>query len=130
MKAAALARDGRADLLMKGFVDTSLIMKAVLSRENELRRSSTISHDAVMEVPGYDRLLHVTDSAMNIAPTLEQKAAILENAVEVAHAKKAGVMMGARVPIVLTSRATSADSKMYSIALGVVIALHMKENAG
>lgn len=224
-KAAALARDHKADLLMKGFVDTSLVMKAVLNHENDLKKSGTISHVAVMEVPGFDRLFYVTDSAMNIAPSLEQKAAILENAVETAHAlgndepkaavlcavekvnpkmectldaqeltarnrrgeirgcvvdgplaldnavspeaakhkgidspvagyadillvpdieagnmlnksmeyfahaKKAGVMMGAKVPIVLTSRATSAQSKMYSIALGVLIASKQKEQA-
>ena len=223
MKAAEMVRDQRADLLMKGLVDTSLIMRAVLNHENNLKKSALISHVAVMEVPGVDRLLYVTDSAMNIAPTLDQKAAILENAVEVAHAlgnplpkaailcavetvnpkmpctaearalslqnrdgrfkgcvvdgplaldnavseeaarhkgihspvagcadillvpdieagnllnksleyfshaKKAGVMMGAKIPVVLTSRATSSQSKLYSIALGVLIASKAKE---
>lgn len=224
MKAAALVRDKKADLLMKGMVDTSLMMRAVLSRDNDLKKSLLISHVGVLEVPGYDRLFYVTDSAMNLAPTLEQKAAILKNAVEVAHAlgnevpkaavlcavekvnpkmpctldaralayenqhgeiqgclvdgplaldnavsleaakhkgingpvagradillapdieagnilnksmeyfgraKKAGIMMGAKIPIVLTSRAASPQSKMYSIALGVLIASKTKEH--
>ncbi|MCD8097092.1 MAG: bifunctional enoyl-CoA hydratase/phosphate acetyltransferase [Lachnospiraceae bacterium] len=85
-RAALLARDGKADLIMKGGIDTASVMKAVLSREMNLRESSLISHVAVMEVPGYDRLFYLTDSSINIAPTLEQKAAILQNAVEVAHA--------------------------------------------
>lgn len=223
MKAAELVRDKKADVLMKGMVDTGLIMRAVLDKENNLRKSPVISHVAVMQVPGFDRLFYVTDSAMNIAPTLEQKAAILKNAVEVAHAlenempraavlcavekvnpkmpctldakelarqnkqgdipgclvdgplaldnavsieaakhkgvdspvagradillvpdieagnmlnkameyfagaDKAGVMMGAKVPIILTSRAASPQSKLYSIALGVLIASKTKE---
>lgn len=223
-KAALLIKEGKADLVMKGFVDTSVVMKAILNKENDLKKSSQISHVLALEVAGFDRLFYVTDSAMNIAPTLEQKVAILENAVEVAHAlgnaepkvaalcavekvnqkmpctldaaelkernqrgeitgcvvdgplaldnavsvhaaehkgisgpvaghadillvpdieagnmlnkameyfghaKKAGVMMGAKIPIVLTSRASSAESKMYSIAMGVLVASKTKES--
>ncbi|MBR3171425.1 MAG: phosphate butyryltransferase [Lachnospiraceae bacterium] len=86
MKAAALVRDGKADFLMKGFVDTAVIMRAVLNRENGLRTGRRITHDLVLEVPGYDKLFHVTDSAMSVAPTLEEKADIIRNAVTVAHA--------------------------------------------
>ena len=223
-KAALLIKEGKADLVMKGFVDTSVVMKAILNKENDLKKSSQISHVLALEVAGFDRLFYVTDSAMNIAPTLEQKVAILENAVEVAHAlgnaepkvaalcavekvnqkmpctldaaelkernqrgeitgcvvdgplaldnavsvhaaehkgisgpvaghadillvpdieagnmlnkameyfghaKKAGVMMGAKIPIVLTSRASSAESKMSSIAMGVLVASKTKES--
>lgn len=225
MKAAELVRDKKADILMKGMVDTGLIMRSVLREENHLRKSSIISHVAVMEVTGFGRLIYVTDSAMNIAPTLKQKAAILKNAVEVANAlgndlpkaailcavekvnpkmpctldaqelvrqnklgdiagclvdgplaldnavsveaarhkgidspvagnadillvpdieagnmlnksmeyfagaEKAGVMMGAKVPVILTSRAASTRSKLYSIALGVMIASKTKERS-
>lgn len=223
MRAAALVRDKEADLMMKGFADTALVMKAVLKKENNLKGTGQISHVLVVEIPGFDRLFYITDSAMNIAPTLEQKVSILRNAVTVAHAlgnelpkaavlcavekvnprmpctldaealtemcrrgeisgclvdgplaldnavspeaaghkgiqgpvagsadillvpdieagnllnksieyfakaKKAGVIMGAKVPVVLTSRATSPESKMYSIALGVLIAAKFRE---
>lgn len=218
MAAAGLVRDKRASLMMKGFVDTSYVMKAVLNKENNLKLPGLITHVAVMEVPGFDRLFYVTDSAMTIAPTLEDKVAIVNNAVRVghvlgnecpkvaalcavekvnpkmpctldaqaltemnrrgeitgclvagplamdnaissaaakhkgiddpvagnadvllvpdieagnilnksmeylSHASKASVMVGAKVPIVLTSRASSAQSKLYSIALGALIA--------
>ena len=86
MKAAALVRDDKADFLMKGFVDTAIIMRAVLNRESGLRTGRRITHDLVLEVPGYDRLFHATDSAMSVAPNLEEKADIIRNAVTVAHA--------------------------------------------
>lgn len=216
--AAWLVRDGYADFLMKGLVDTSLVLKAVLNKESQLRGSGLMSHVAVFEMPGFDRLLFLSDSAMSIAPSLQDKVSILRNAVAVAHAldyncpkvaalcavekvnpkmpctedaaqlaemnqrgeisgclvggplaldnaislaaaqhkgisnpvagqadillvpdieagnllnkamehfaggKKAGVIMGAKVPIVLVSRASSAEAKAYSIALAAVIA--------
>lgn len=219
-KAAKLVGDGRADFLMKGIVDTAVIMRAVLNRDNGLRRDGVISHDLVMEIDGFDHLIHVTDAAMVVAPTLEQKADLVRNAVGVAHAlgnanpkvaclcavekvnekmtctveaarlaemnraglitgctvdgplqldnavsleaarhkgidspvagvadvllvpdieagnmlvkaaeyfghaKKAGVIVGARAPIALTSRASSAKSKLYTIALARLIARH------
>lgn len=218
MAAAGLVRDKKASLMMKGFVDTSYVMRAVLNKENNLKLPGMITHVAVMEVPGFERLFYVTDSAMTIAPTLEDKVIILNNAVRVghalgnecpkvavlcavekanpkmsctldaqalvemnrrgeitgcvvagplamdnavsagaakhkgikdpvagyadvllvpdieagnilnksmeyfAHASKASVMVGAKIPIVLTSRASSAQSKLYSIALGALIA--------
>lgn len=220
---AKLVGEGRADLIMKGFVDTSYILKAVLNKENGLRQDRILSHVLVLEVPGFDRLFLLTDSALNIAPDLEQKVSILKNAVDVAkalenpepkvavlcavekvnpkmqctldaaalkemnlngeitgckvdgplamdnavspeaakhkgissevagyadillapdieagnminksmeyfaHAKKAGVIMGAKAPVVLTSRATSAESKMYSILLGIITASTREE---
>lgn len=218
IKAASLGRDGIAGLVMKGFVDTAYILRAILSRENNLRKTRLLSHVLLLEVPGFNRLFCVTDSAMNIAPTLEEKKIIIENAVDVihalgnpqpkvaalcavekvnskmpctvdaaelaamnrrgeltgclvagplaldnavssdaashkgvagpvagnadilltpdieagnllnkameyfGHAKKAGLIMGAKIPIVLTSRATAPQSKLYSIALGALIA--------
>ncbi len=85
-KAVKLVRDGEADVVMKGLVDTSIILKAVLDKEIGLRQSPVLSHVAVFEVPGYDRLFYLTDAAMNIAPDLEAKKHILRNAVQVAHA--------------------------------------------
>ncbi len=85
-KAVKLVRDRQADVVMKGLVDTSIILKAVLDKEIGLRLSPVLSHVAVFEVPGYDRLFYLTDAAMNIAPDLEAKKHILKNAVTVAHA--------------------------------------------
>ena len=217
-EAARLAGEGKVRLIMKGMVDTSIIMKAVLNKEYGLRKEGVLSHVGVLEVAGFDRMFAVTDSALNIAPDLDAKAAIVNNAVEVLHAlgneepkvaalcavekvnekmpctldaaeltrrnkegritgcviegpfaldnavsaeaaahkgvagsvagnadvllvpdieagnlliksmeyfagaKKAGVIMGAKIPVALTSRATSPESKMYTIAIAKVIA--------
>ena len=85
-KAVKLVRDKDADVVMKGIVDTSIILKAVLDKEIGLRQSPVLSHVAVFEVPGYDRLFYLSDAAMNIAPDLEAKKHILMNTVQVAHA--------------------------------------------
>ncbi|MDO4734045.1 MAG: phosphate butyryltransferase [Lachnospiraceae bacterium] len=216
--AARLAGEGKVQLIMKGMVDTSIIMKAVLNKEYGLRKEGVLSHVGVLEVDGFDHMFAVTDSALNIAPDLDAKAAIVNNAVEVMHAigieepkvaalcavekvnekmqctldaaeltkmnqegkitgcvvegpfaldnavsaeaaahkgvsgsvagnadvllvpdieagnlliksmeyfakaKKAGVIMGAKIPVALTSRATSPESKMYTIAIAKIIA--------
>jgi phosphate butyryltransferase len=74
-----------ANVLMKGNIPTATLLKAVLNKEYGLRTGKVLSHVAVFEVPGYDRLIIVTDAAMNISPDLEQKAQIVTNAVAVAH---------------------------------------------
>jgi phosphate butyryltransferase len=76
--------EGKADILMKGLVSTADLLKAVLDKEHGLRTSKLISHVATFEVEGYDRLLFVTDAAMNIAPDLKEKVEIIRNCVEVA----------------------------------------------
>lgn len=83
--ATELVSSGKASILMKGLVDTSIIMKAVLDHEIGLRTDSIISHIAVFEVPTYHKIFMVTDAAMIIAPTLEQKKQIAENAIALAH---------------------------------------------
>lgn len=216
--AAKLASEGKISLIMKGMVDTSVIMKAVLNKDFGLSEGGVLSHVGVLEVEGFDRLFAVTDSALNIAPDLDTKAAIVRNAVKVCHAlgntepkvaalcavekvnekmpctldadqltkmnqegtitgcviggpyaldnavsaeaaahkgiggsiagnadvlmvpdieagnlliksmeyfghaKKAGVIMGAKIPVALTSRATAPESKMYTIAIAKIIA--------
>jgi phosphate butyryltransferase len=75
-----------ADVVMKGNLPTNIILKAVLNKEYGLRTGNVLSHTAVFEVPGYDRLMIVTDAAMNIAPDLEQKVQITKNAVSIAKA--------------------------------------------
>lgn len=84
--AVELVSTGKAHLVMKGLVDTSIILKAVLDEKIGLRTGNVLSHVAVFDVPGYDRLFYVTDAAMNIAPDLMQKKQIIENAVQVANA--------------------------------------------
>lgn len=84
--ATRLVKDGEADILMKGLVDTSIIMKAVLNRENGLRTDKVISHAAVFSLASYHKVFIVTDAAMNIAPDLMTKKSILENAIGLGHA--------------------------------------------
>lgn len=84
-KATELVSSGRAHILMKGLIDTSIIMKQVLDKEIGLRTGNIISHVAVFDVDTYHKLLFVTDAAMNINPDLNQKKDIILNAVSLAH---------------------------------------------
>lgn len=84
-KAVSLVSSGKAHVVMKGLVDTAVIMKQVLDREIGLRSGNLISHLAVFSVSTYEKLLIVTDAAMNISPDLNQKKQIIENAVSFAH---------------------------------------------
>lgn len=86
LKAVSLVSEGKADMVMKGLVDTSIILKAVLDKEVGLRTGKVLSHVAVFDVNGYDRLFFITDAAMNLAPDLQTKKQIIENACIVAHA--------------------------------------------
>ncbi len=84
-KAVELVSQGRANVLMKGLVDTTVIMKAVLDRQIGIRSERKLSHLAVFEVAAYHKLLFVTDAAVNIAPDLEGKIQIIENAITAVH---------------------------------------------
>lgn len=84
--AVAAARTGRVKALMKGSLHTDELLAAVLDRTTGLRTDRRISHVFVMEVPRYPKLLMITDGAVNIAPTLDEKADIVRNAVDLAHA--------------------------------------------
>ncbi|MFH0778599.1 MAG: phosphate acyltransferase, partial [Candidatus Eisenbacteria bacterium] len=86
LQAVAFADEGKADIIMKGFVSTSVILKAVLSKDFSLRRSDTLSHVAVLEVPGYHKLLSFTDGGVVVRPDLTQKASIVRNYLTVARA--------------------------------------------
>lgn len=221
--AVKLVSSKEADFVMKGLLDTSVILKAVLNKEWGLRTDSLLSHVMVYEIPSYHKLLVTTDGGMNIAPDYNQKVKILKNAIEAtkplgleeikvaclaakekvnpkmqatvdakalqeacerkefgegvivegplafdlavskeaakikgfeskvagetdimlmptievgngigkaltyfAGGKSAGIIMGAKAPIVLVSRADSHESKLYSIAYGALIAGHNK----
>ncbi|ERJ11623.1 phosphate acyltransferase [Haloplasma contractile] len=218
MKAVKAVSSGDADVLMKGLVDTSVILKKVLDREFGLRTGNVLSHVMIIDLPKFNRLLFLSDGAMNITPTVEQLKQITTSTVTLArslqitrpkvacisaiekvnqkmpsseigrklqemnengeivncdvcgplaidlaldeeaaavkninhpvagnadvlivpyievgnalykgwmfgceHVKSAGIIMGAKAPIVLTSRADSKESKVYSIALSVLM---------
>ena len=221
--AVKLVSSNEVDFVMKGLLDTSVILKAVLNKEWGLRTDSLISHVMIYEVGFYHKLLVTTDGGMNIAPDYEQKVKILKNAIKAteplglktikvaalaakekvnpkmqatidakqledagkngefgenvivegplafdlavskeackvknfktqvggdvdimlmptievgngigkaftyaAGAKSAGIIMGAKAPIVLVSRADTHESKLYSIAYGAIVASHKK----
>jgi phosphate acetyltransferase len=85
-KAASLAGTGEVKLLIKGSLHTDVMMHAVMQPEYNLRTHKLISSSCLMHLPTYDRLVFIADMVINIAPTLEQKVQILENAVDFAHA--------------------------------------------
>lgn len=85
-RAADMAASGDADIIMKGFLPTSTLLKAVLTKERGLRRSEVLSHCAVLSHPGYPRLLNITDGGMVVSPDFNQKVRIIENAVTVMRA--------------------------------------------
>ena len=87
--AVELVKRQKADMLMKGKVDTSTLLKAVLDKETGLRSGRLLSHLALVEVENYHKLMLVTDGGMNINPDVNKKVDILKNAVEVA--KKLGI---------------------------------------
>lgn len=215
--AVELVRNKKASILMKGMMGTARILKAILDKDVGLRTNRMLSHAYVLEVKGYNRIITITDGAMNISPDLNQKAQILQNAIYFCHslgiekpkvavlaalelvnsdmpatidaaclakmsergqivggivdgplafdnaiskeaalhkgiespvsgevdillapdieaanifakglvylakAQPAGVLLGAKAPVVLVSRSDSAESKLYSIALGVLM---------
>jgi len=84
-KAVELVRAGRAEALMKGSLHTDELMGAVVARDTGLRTARRISHCFVMDVPGHDDALIISDAAVNIAPTLEDKVHIVQNAIDLAH---------------------------------------------
>jgi phosphate acetyltransferase len=84
-KAVALIREGKAEILMKGSLHTDELMSAIVSREGGLRTGRRISHVFIMDVPTYHKVLIVTDGAINIAPTLEDKVDICQNAIDLAN---------------------------------------------
>ena len=79
--AVKMVRSGQADVLMKGKVGTSTLLKAVLNKEWGLRSGSLLSHIAFFEVEAYHKIIAVTDTAMNIEPNLQEKIAIVNNSV-------------------------------------------------
>jgi len=106
-KAVELVRQGEAELLMKGSLHSDELLGAVVARETGLRTSRRISHVFIMDVPTYHKVLIVTDAAINIAPTLEDKADICQNAIDLA------MSLGLRKPkVAILAAVETVNSKM------------------
>jgi phosphate acetyltransferase len=107
--AVALARTGDVEALMKGSLHTDELMAEVVSKTGGLRTGRRISHVFVMDVPTYPRLLLITDAAINIAPTLDEKVHIIQNVIDLAH------VMGIREPkVAILSAVETVNPKIQS----------------
>ena len=106
-KAVELIREGKAEILMKGSLHTDELMAAVVSRDKGLRTGRRISHVFVMDVPTYHKVLIITDAAINIAPTLEDKVDICQNAIDLA------ISLGVEKPkVAILAAVETVNSKM------------------
>lgn len=85
LQAVSLVRNGKAQVLMKGLINSSDFLRAVLDKEAGLRTGRLLSHLATFEVPGQEKIIFVTDGGMNIAPTLQEKKDILVNSMLALH---------------------------------------------
>jgi phosphotransacetylase len=108
-RAVELVKEGKAEILMKGSLHTDELMSAIVSREGGLRTGRRISHVFIMDVPTYHKVLIVTDAAINIAPTLEDKVDICQNAIDLA------VSLGLEKPkVAILAAVETVTSKMPS----------------
>ena len=107
VRAVELVREGRAEVLMKGSLHTDELMSAIVSREGGLRTGRRISHAFLMDVPSYHKVLIITDGAINIAPALEDKVDICQNAIDLA------VSLGVTKPkVAILAAVETVTSKM------------------
>jgi phosphate acetyltransferase len=105
--AVALTRDGESGALMKGSLHTDELMGAVVTRANSFRTNRRISHVFVMDVPTYPRPMLITDAAVNIAPTLEEKVDIIQNAIDL------GKILGIDIPkVAILAAVETVNPKM------------------
>ena len=108
-KAVELVSTGRVEALMKGSLHTDELMGAVVSRHAGIRTARRISHCFIMDVPGHPDALIITDAAVNIAPTLDDKVDIIQNAIDLAHA-----MGVAEVRVAILSAMETVNAKVPS----------------
>ena len=120
-EAVKLVHNGEADIVMKGYLHTDDFLRAVLNRENGLRTGVVMSHVFIIEVPEFDRLLFITDGAMNIAPDLQQKAEIILNAVHLAN------LFGVMRPKVAVLAAVELVNPNMPVTLDAAILAKMSE---
>jgi phosphate acetyltransferase/phosphate butyryltransferase len=108
-EAVAMARRGDVQAIMKGSLHTDELMHAVVDDARGLQTARRISHVLAIDIPGYSRLMFVTDAAINIYPTLEDKRDIVQNAIEVAQA------LGVPVPkVAILSAIETVSTKIKS----------------
>jgi phosphate acetyltransferase len=106
-KAVELIREGHAQILMKGSLHTDELMSAIVSRDGGLRTGRRISHAFILDVPTYHKVLIVTDGAINIAPALEDKVDICQNAIDLA------IALGRETPrVAILAAVETVTSKM------------------
>jgi phosphotransacetylase len=106
-KAVELVREGSAELLMKGSLHSDELLAAVVARDAGLRTGRRVSHVFIMDIPTYHKVLIVTDAAINIAPTLEDKADICQNAIDLA------IALGVEKPkVAILAAVETVTSKM------------------
>jgi len=115
-KAVDLVKQGRAEVLMKGSLHSDELLSAIVSRDGGLRTGRRVSHAFVMDVPTYHKVLIVTDAAINIAPTLEDKVDICQNAIDLVNSlrqdksEKPKVAILAAVETVTTKMPATIDA--------------------
>ena len=111
-------KEKKADILMKGLLKTATFLKAILNRENGIKKRRVLSHIALFELEYYHKLLAVTDAAMNIYPTLEEKVEIIKNGVEIFHKlniELPKVAVLAAVEVVNSKMSASTDAALLAI---------------
>jgi phosphate butyryltransferase len=123
ISAVKLVRNGHADILMKGMVNTSILVKAILDKEYGLLTGNLLSHVAFFETSYYHKILCITDAALNISPDFNEKVAIINNAVSVYH------KLGINNPYVAVLAAVeTVNPKMEATVHGAMLTLMQKRN--
>ncbi len=123
ISAVKLIKSGRADMLMKGMVSTSMLVRVVLDKESGLLTGNLLSHVAFFETPFYHKVLCITDAALNISPDFNEKVAIINNAVSVYH--KLGV---ARPRVAVLAAVETVNPKMEATIHAAMLTLMQKRN--
>lgn len=117
-----LVRKGKANFIMKGLVDTSTLMKAVLNKEWGLRTKSLLSHVMIYELPMYHKLIYLTDGGMNLYPDLNQKFKIIENSV-----KLAKILGKTKIKVACLAAKEKVDAKMIATVDGMELKKQYEE---
>jgi phosphate butyryltransferase len=121
--AVKLINENRADILMKGIVSTSVFMKSILDKENGLLESHTLSHVAFFESPYYHKVICVTDAALNISPDINEKVAIIKNAVAIYH------RFGIKLPrVAVLAPVETVNTKIEATVHAAILATMQKRN--
>ncbi len=122
-KAVQLIHQGKGEILMKGFLSSDLFLKPIVNKESGLRKSSLISHITFVENPFYHKLLALSDVAVNISPTFEEKITIIENSVNVFH------KLGVECPkVAIVSAIETVNPKMESSVHAAMLTMMNKRN--